>query len=215
VNNVRIKEDNDGHALIYMNQETPDNGFVKVKLEGVQSNRSAIGAQVELYADGRMLKREVTGGSSYLSNNSYVVHFGTGALLIDNLVVRWPGGSRQSFDKIDNNTFYYLRENEKIQLFEYGTTTSTVDHRYDDFQVYPNPATDQLTITGIDEHWDQVSVSLQSLSGKRVNYEKFFPEGAYKDQKHRIDISNFSTGLYLVCIIGKAKTHCKKVFIID
>ena len=57
--------------------------WVTVKLVGVQSNRSAIGARVRVTAGGAVQVREVRGGGSYYSQNDLRLLFGLGRVVGD------------------------------------------------------------------------------------------------------------------------------------
>lgn len=77
---------------LFINDGGP-RGYIKVWLEGVQSNYNGIGARLELYGAWGVQVREVRSGESYGIMNSLIQHFGTGsALTIDSLIVRWPSG---------------------------------------------------------------------------------------------------------------------------
>ncbi len=92
-----------GYAAIYTDPtDVPDalwmnrrnnNHFFGLTLEGVQSNRSAVGARITLYSALGIQIREVRSGESYGINNSLQIHFGMGQLThIDSVTVRWPSG---------------------------------------------------------------------------------------------------------------------------
>jgi hypothetical protein len=75
-----------------------DNRWIKVKLEGTRSNRSAIGATVTLEADGLKQTDVVVSQSSYISHNDARLHFGLGkADRVDKFTVRWPSGIVERF----------------------------------------------------------------------------------------------------------------------
>jgi len=93
------------------------NHWLQVELEGVVSNRSAIGARVRLVAGGVTQIREVSGGSGYLSQNSLPLEFGLGtSTTIDSLIIRWPSGIVQ-----------VLTSNPSKPGGEYPTTAISVD----------------------------------------------------------------------------------------
>lgn len=72
--------------------------WVRLKLEGTRSNRSAIGALVTVEAGGRRQTQGVFSQSSFLSQNDFRLHFGLGAATkIDRVIVVWPHGERQEF----------------------------------------------------------------------------------------------------------------------
>lgn len=67
--------------------------FLRVRLEGRQSNRDGVGARVVAVADGRRVMRRVRAGASYLSASDKVLTFGLGrAAQADSLLVHWPSG---------------------------------------------------------------------------------------------------------------------------
>ena len=68
-------------------------------LEGVRSNRSAIGAVVTIEAGGGKQTLPVLSQSSFLSQSDRRLHFGLGtATRVDRVSVRWPSGERETFD---------------------------------------------------------------------------------------------------------------------
>jgi hypothetical protein len=97
--------DNDGDMdVLIMNQNEPpsllrnditgNNHWLKVKLEGVKSNRSAIGARVTCSYGGKKQAQEVLGQSSYLSVSDRRPHFGLGPADVADLDIRWPNGGK-------------------------------------------------------------------------------------------------------------------------
>jgi hypothetical protein len=73
--------------------------WIKVMVEGVRSNRSAIGAVVTIEAGGGRQTLPVLGQSSFLSQNERALHFGLGsATRVDSIRVRWPSGAVEIFD---------------------------------------------------------------------------------------------------------------------
>jgi hypothetical protein len=93
-----------GPLLLYRNQVSPDRQWIAFDLEGgcrgeaVQacSNRSAIGAQVELLWKGRRQIQEVSGGSGFCAQNQRRLHFGLGTqAAVERAVIRWPSGKTQ------------------------------------------------------------------------------------------------------------------------
>jgi hypothetical protein len=87
---------------------------VWVRLEGVKSNRSAIGARVTLTAGGKQQMQEVLGGGGYYSQNELALHFGLGdAQTIDKLEVRWPTGELQTWESLAANQKYSFTEGRR------------------------------------------------------------------------------------------------------
>lgn len=85
---------NNGEAPSLYRNNSEENGYVSVTLQGDGKNPMAVGAKVWLTADGITQFRQLQLGSNYLSNNSLVVHFGIGkARQAEMLKVRWTDGS--------------------------------------------------------------------------------------------------------------------------
>lgn len=88
--------------------------FLALRLEGVESNRDAIGARVEVHVPGESaapLLRTVRAGDGFLSQSSKWLHFGlAGATRVQRLVVRWPNGQAEEFAIGAVDAHYKLRQ---------------------------------------------------------------------------------------------------------
>lgn len=71
------------------------NHFIKVKLQGVQSNRDGIGARVTVTYPGGKSFRENNGGGGgeNASQGSQPLHFGIGAASSATVTINWPSGT--------------------------------------------------------------------------------------------------------------------------
>ena len=88
-----------------------DNNWFNVRLEGVESNRSGVGARVELNGAWGTQIREVRAGESYGIHNSMTRHFGLGqADAIDSLVIHWPSGHTDTAMNPDINQTVHIIE---------------------------------------------------------------------------------------------------------
>ena len=100
-----------GPLLIYKNTVAPGNDWIEFSLEGAKSNRSAIGAQITLYWDGKQQLQQVSGGNGFASQNDRRVHFGLGKNPgIEKAVIRWPSGSVQTLDHLTPDRLYTVKE---------------------------------------------------------------------------------------------------------
>jgi enediyne biosynthesis protein E4 len=81
---------------LYRNDSTSGN-WIKIALKGIEAESHGIGSKIEVEAGGRKMIREIDGGgSSHISQNSVIAHFGLGnALKIDKITVYWTGGNKQ------------------------------------------------------------------------------------------------------------------------
>lgn len=80
---------------LYRNDSTNGN-WLKVALKGTDSELHGLGSRVEVVIGKIKMIREIDGGSSHLSQNSTIAHFGLGAAAqVDSVIVTWIGGNRQ------------------------------------------------------------------------------------------------------------------------
>jgi enediyne biosynthesis protein E4 len=113
--------DNDGDIdILVINMHQPPSllrndlrgkqNWLKVKLEGVQSNRSAIGARVLARYGGKTQAQSVLSQSSFYSCNDPRIHFGLGSFTSVDLEVHWPNGLLETFKHLPINRLITLRE---------------------------------------------------------------------------------------------------------
>src|SRR5262249_21770831 len=89
--------------------------FLTLRLEGVSSNRDAIGATVSVQCAGRLRVAPRLGGGSYQSAGDPRLHFGLGASRqVEWVDVRWPSGRVDRFANLAADTGYLLREGESV-----------------------------------------------------------------------------------------------------
>ena len=117
--------DNDGDVdILVVNLNEPPsllrndvsgrNHWLKVKLIGVKSNRSAIGARVTARYGVRVQAQEVLSQASFYSVNDFRLHFGLGAAERADLDIRWPSGVQESIVKVEADRLIVVREGEGI-----------------------------------------------------------------------------------------------------
>ena len=88
-----------GPLLLYKNTVTPENEWIEFQLEGVKSNRSAIGAEVTLFFNGQKQVQTVSGGTGFSAQNDRRLHFGLGKNpRVEKAVIRWPSGKIQTIE---------------------------------------------------------------------------------------------------------------------
>ncbi|HLK65111.1 MAG TPA: CRTAC1 family protein [Bryobacteraceae bacterium] len=96
------------------NDVTGGGHWLKVKLAGVKSNRSAIGARVTARYGGKVQAQEVLSQSSFYSVNDSRLHFGLGTADSVDLEIRWPSGEKESIGKVAVNQIIFVREGAGI-----------------------------------------------------------------------------------------------------
>jgi hypothetical protein len=100
-----------GPALLYKNEVSPKNAWIEFQLEGRESNRSAIGAEVRLFSNGREQLQEVSGGSGFCAQNQRRLHFGLGNVTrVDRVEIHWPSGRKQTVPSPAINQIHKIEE---------------------------------------------------------------------------------------------------------
>jgi hypothetical protein len=117
--------DNDGDVdvLIVNLNEPPsllrndlrgENHWLKIKLIGTKSNRSAIGATVVVRYGGKAQAQAVLSQSSFYSSNDSRLHFGLGNDKTSDVEIRWPSGLKQELKAVPSNRLITVREGEGV-----------------------------------------------------------------------------------------------------
>lgn len=97
----------------FQNQCAGDRRSIAIELQGVKSNRDAIGARVEVHFAKRRSVQWLSAGSGYLSQHSKRLHFGLGSAdRADRVIVVWPSGIRQRFSNLQAGHVYRFIEGE-------------------------------------------------------------------------------------------------------
>ena len=107
---------NDGPAKLLRNDGGNANNYLRVRLEGTQSNRSGLGTQLKLASASGTQIQVVRGGSSYCSQSEAVATFGLAQdTEVDRLEVRWPGGSVAVFGGLEVNREIRITEGQPLR----------------------------------------------------------------------------------------------------
>ncbi|MBI5917588.1 MAG: CRTAC1 family protein [Bacteroidetes bacterium] len=130
--------------LFYLNQ-TNCNNWLKIKLTGTVSNRSAIGARVWVTATigGQLVTqvREISAQTGYCGQNSLTVHFGLGdAQSVDEVRVRFGCG--------EDTTLTGIAPNQLLEITEdmLPSTTHSIENEAFTVTVSPNPTSDTFQV---------------------------------------------------------------------
>ncbi|MFL5245762.1 MAG: CRTAC1 family protein [Gemmataceae bacterium] len=100
-----------GPLLLYKNTVSSENEWIEFDLEGIKSNKSAIGTKVRLFWDGKEQVQEVSGGSGYASQNMRRLHFGLGKNpKLEKAIIEWPSGRKQTLESLKPRMIMSVRE---------------------------------------------------------------------------------------------------------
>ena len=95
------------------NDQQLNHHWIRFELSGRRSNRSGIGARVEVHLPDRVLPRLITATRSYLSQSELPVTIGLGeATSVDKVVIHWPSGAIQELPAPAVDQLHRVREPE-------------------------------------------------------------------------------------------------------
>ncbi len=185
---------------LWRNDSNNSNNWVILKLEGVQSNKSAIGARINLTAGGVTTVKEVSGGAGRGSFNSLPVEFGLGnATTVEIIKIRWPNGATETFNNINSN---------QINIIKEGSSTLSVDENLlgdSVVNIYPNPFKNTITIDV--SQLDNIStIKVYTILG-----ELLFKSVSQLNKKITINIESSYKGLLFVVVESNSKTFVRKL----
>ncbi|WP_369995743.1 FG-GAP-like repeat-containing protein [Winogradskyella sp.] len=188
VNNI-----NHDNILLWKNNSNQNNNWLKIKLEGTQSNRNGIGSFIEISINGEKQYRYTLCGEGYLSQNSATEVFGLGtASVIDYVKVNWLSGIE--------DVIYNVSANQLLNILEGSATLSIDDDKKEDSLTFsPNPVKNTLTLRAQNTI---EKVAIYNVLGQKVL--KATPNTIDSD----LDISHLKDGTYFVkvTIAGTTKS---------
>jgi hypothetical protein len=191
--------------LLYRNNGN-DNNWLKIKLEGVVSNRAAIGAKVRIKTTAGWQLRYISAQSGYNGQNSLVAHFGLGgANSVDSVTIEWPSGIRQHLTQV--------AANQQLFVVEEDATSLKAPALFQQFAVHPNPAGSTFQLQGnLEQALPKLQISLMDTTGKVVYQEVLseIPSGAFS---HGFDLkkSGIPDGLYQLVLRAGVAVFSTKV----
>ena len=89
--------------------------WLQVVLHQPGPNRDGIGAWIELRADGRTQRREITSGGGHAGGQIGWWHFGLGADIFAEVRVIWPDGTADNWVPLQADGFYHLTRGQTPQ----------------------------------------------------------------------------------------------------
>lgn len=188
-----------------------ENQWLKIKLQGTLSNRSAIGAKIRMKSQiagvARWQMREISAQDGYNCQNALPVHFGLGnATQVDSLVVEWPSGQQQSLEAIPAN--------QTIELTEpLGSATQEANPWMEHWNISPNPADKRIQLKAkFIAIPDSLLISLLDQSGQELRRKILL--NTQESLLFEWDVADLPSGLYYL-VLQKSITEAQiKTFVI-
>ncbi len=124
------------NCVLYRN-ETNSGNWLQISLKGRKSTTNGLGSRVVLYSGGRMQTQEIDGGSSHLSQNSDIAHFGLGEnTRVDSVVIHWIGGQAQRLTELPINQRIIVEQTESAAPSVEKNRLSAFPTTFQDFLFY-------------------------------------------------------------------------------
>lgn len=155
------------------------NNYITLNMRGTTSNKNGLGARVTLYSPGGQQIRDIRSGEGFRYLHSLNAHFGIGQdQEIERITICWPSGIT---DEILNPAI-----NQNLLVIEGENQVNITETPSVSFDVFPNPASNQLMLQGI----TQGLVTVMDVSGKVIE--------TVNAVNGRITIEHISPGIYFV-----------------
>lgn len=178
---------------LFLNQ-TNENRFIGLVLQGKESNRMAVGTRLRgKDSSGNWHSAEVRAGSGFASQSSSKQIWGLGeATELDSLWVFWPSGKNDLHTRLVSEVRYLIVEGEPARVEEtLSVGTRTLIDR-DILRVFPNPVSDQLNLWVSNPAIGAVEWSIFDLFGR------LFARKTLNGNAISLDVSTLPKGVYML-----------------
>jgi hypothetical protein len=138
------------------------NNWLKVTLQGIQSNRNGIGARVEIYGPWGKQIRDIRSGEGFRYMSSLNAHFGLGtSTVINQVIIKWPSGIVDTYNNVTANQPLHVVEGATLGIDAFESSV---------FTVYPNPVKNTINIAiNTANPVEFVTAQVYDLSGRMVH----------------------------------------------
>ncbi|WP_223033252.1 FG-GAP-like repeat-containing protein [Hanstruepera marina] len=194
---ILVSNSNDENVFLWKNIAAQANNWLKVKLQGVVSNKDGIGTKIEISINGNKQYRYTLCGEGYISQNSSSEFFGLGSNTeVDYIKVTWLSGMVDYLENISANQMLNIVEGSNPLSLE------SLQETPQELLVFPNPTSDKVAIKS-------------SSFIKRVSvYDCFGKEiiKTYSDTKeYSLNLDKFSSGIYYIKVYNGENNIVRKI----
>nr|WP_321230432.1 FG-GAP-like repeat-containing protein [uncultured Psychroserpens sp.] len=191
---IVVNNGGDDLVSIWKNQSVTNNNWLKVNLEGVQSNRDGIGSVIEISINGNKQYRYTHIGEGFLSQNSLTESFGLGnATAIDYIKVKWLSGTIDVFNNVTSN--------QTLHIVEGANSLSVSNSQINEVSLKMNPVSNIIIVNSKSPIHQ---LELYSILGQSV---------LVRYDSKQLNVSQLQSGQYFLHIQTREGTSVKKVII--
>ncbi len=182
LNNDGFLDIQNGNSVMFNNGNS--NKWIKINLQGVQSNRNGIGARVEIYGSWGRQIRYVQSGTGFQNMSTITAHFGLGPeTQITQIIIKWPSGV---IDAINNTT-----ANQNLLIVEGSSPLGNETFASSGVSIYPVPTKDVLNISTSDSI-TMKNAQIYDLNGKLVVKSEI--------TNGQINVNSLTSGTYIILL---------------
>src|SRR5690606_20823367 len=129
---IAVNNTNNQNMFLWSNQPASTKNWLKVKLEGTDSNKDGIGSVIEISINGSKYYKYTLCGEGYLGQNSATQIFGLGSNnTVDYVKVKWLSG--------EEDMIYNVASNQVLEIVEGTYPLHSDEYPFKNFEIYPNP----------------------------------------------------------------------------
>jgi len=196
---IIVSNADDENIFIWKNETVTTNNWLKVKLEGVQSNRDGIGSFIEISINGNKQYRYTLCGEGYLGQNSSTEVFGLGNnTKADYVKITWLSGVE--------DIYYNVLANQVLNAVEGSGTLSVQEYNLENsVSIYPNP-TSKILFFKTNKEINRVTIY-------NVIGEEIITNISSTEIHDGVDVSNLPEGLYFIKVIDNLNSITSLKFI--
>ncbi len=195
LNNDGFLDIQNGNLILINNGNS--NKWLKIALQGVESNRNGIGARIIINGSWGKQIRDVQSGTGFGNMSTLNTHFGIGqATTISSVVINWPSGTVDTLYDVTPNTTLFVKEGSTLG-------TSETKQNQELFTIYPNPV-EQIIYFQTKKDFVPNKAKLQDASGRIILQKEL--------TKNEITVHHLKAGLYFLTLKDKnGKEHTQKL----
>ena len=188
---------------LWENKTRNTNNWLKIKLEGVVSNRDAIGCRLDAYANQLYQSFYTQCGIGFLGQNSGTHHIGLYRHdILDSLVVTWPSGHIDRFYDLPTNQIVQLKEGDStdgqiqidadIAIAENNFTTAVKEVLIDKtlLDIQPNPVNNILNLS--------TDIPIERAVIYSTTGQVLFDKSYSLSNQFSFNVSTYPAGVYLL-----------------
>ena len=179
---------------LFQNKSTGTGHYIGLYLEGVASNRDAVGAKIEIHTTAGVQYDQVIGNSGWASDNGRWMHFGLAdQTSVDKVVIKWPSGATEEINELAVDQKYRIKEGEGVV-----TSSNEVRGVVQSCQMISSEGVLNIHIPVPDKIQ---AIHLTDIAGRNISVNAEVSEDGA-----RIQLPSMPSGIYQVMVVQEEQT---------